>query len=122
RADAAASAAMPRGLPADLAGSDPLVRRSEHADFQSNIALAVSKQAGRPPRDLARELAAAIDQGSVSATVSGPGFLNLHLRDAAIWQSTIGRLRDARLGIGIPLVDERVVIDYSAPNIAKEMH
>jgi arginyl-tRNA synthetase len=120
--DAAVSAAMTRVLPAELAGSDPLVRRSEHADFQSNIALAVAKQAGRPPRDIATDLAAAIDAGTVSATVSGPGFLNLQLRDSAIWQSAAGRLDDTRLGIGTPSVDERVVIDYSAPNIAKEMH
>ncbi len=120
--DAAVSAAMARVLPADLAGSDPLVRRSEHADFQSNIALAVAKQAGRPPRELAADLAAAIDQDTVSATVSGPGFLNLHLRDTAIWRGLAGRLGNARLGIGTPLVDERVVIDYSAPNVAKEMH
>src|SRR6266545_1145939 len=113
---------MARVLPADLAGSDPLVRRSEHADFQSNIALAVAKQAGRPPRELAADLAAAIDQDTVSATVSGPGFLNLHLRDTAIWRGLAGRLGNARLGIGTPLVDERVVIDYSAPNVAKEMH
>src|SRR5689334_2111148 len=103
--DAAVSAAMARVLPAELAGSDPLVRRSEHADFQSNIALAIAKQAGRPPRDVATDLAAALDTGTVSATVSGPGFLNLQLRDSAIWQSTAGRLDDARLGIGTPHVD-----------------
>ena len=73
------------------------MRRSEHADFQSNIALAVAKQAGRPLRDIATDLAAAIDAGTVAATVSGPGFLNLQLRDSAIWQSTAGRLGDARL-------------------------
>ena len=54
--EAAVSAAMARVLPADLAGSDPLVRRSEHADFQSNIALSLAKQLRRPPRDLATEL------------------------------------------------------------------
>jgi arginyl-tRNA synthetase len=119
---AAVSAAMARVLPADLAGSDPLVRRSEHADFQSNIALFLAKQIGRPPRDLATELAEAIGGSAVSVTVSGPGFLNLQVHDAPIWDRVAQRLGDARLGVGASLVDERVVIDYSAPNIAKEMH
>jgi Arginyl tRNA synthetase N terminal domain len=51
--EAAVSAAMARVLPAELAGADPLVRRSEHADFQSNVALALAKPSGRKPLDLA---------------------------------------------------------------------
>lgn len=120
--EAAVAAAMARILPADLASSDPLVRRSDHADFQSNVALALAKQIGRPPRDVATDLAAAIDGSAVAVTVSGPGFLNLQVRDASVWDRVGQRLADARLGIGTPLVNERVVIDYSAPNIAKEMH
>jgi arginyl-tRNA synthetase len=120
--EAAVSAAMAQVLPAELAGSDPLVRRSEHADFQSNIALAVAKQAKRPPREIAQAVAEAADPRVVSATMSGPGFLNLGVPDATIWERIGERLNADRLGIGTPLDGERAVIDYSAPNIAKEMH
>ena len=120
--EAAVSAAMARVLPAGLAGSDPLVRRSEHADFQSNVALSVARPAGRSPRDVARALADAMDQRAVTATPSGPGFLNLTVPDAAIWDRARQRLHSDRIGIGTPLTGQRIVVDYSAPNIAKEMH
>jgi arginyl-tRNA synthetase len=120
--EAAVSTAMAQVLPAELAGGDPLVRRSEHADFQSNVAFAVAKQAKLPPREIAQALAEAMDLRVVSATTSGPGFLNLSVRDATIWERISERLAADRLGIGTPLTGERVVIDYSAPNIAKEMH
>jgi arginyl-tRNA synthetase len=120
--EVAVSAAMAQVLPAELAGSDPLVRRSEHADFQSNVALAIAKQAKRPPREIAQAVADAIDAQTVSATTSGPGFLNLTVPDATLWERISERVTTDRLGISTPLTGERVVIDYSAPNIAKEMH
>jgi arginyl-tRNA synthetase len=119
---AAVSAAMARVLPAGLAGGDPLVRRSERADFQSNVALAVAKRLGHPPREVAQHLADALDGRGISASVSGPGFLNLTMPDAAIWSRIGERTTDERLGVGAPFTGERVVVDYSAPNIAKEMH
>lgn len=120
--ESAVTAAMTQVVPAELAGNDPLVRRSEHADFQSNVALALAKQARRSPRELAEALAQALDSSAVSAAVSGPGFLNIDLPDPTIWERIAARLSDERLGIGRPLTSERVVVDYSAPNIAKEMH
>jgi arginyl-tRNA synthetase len=120
--EVAVSAAMAQVLPAELVGGDPLVRRSEHADFQSNVALAVAKQAKRPPREIAQAVADAIGADVASVTVSGPGFLNLTVPDATLWERIGERVTADRLGIGTPLTGERVVIDYSAPNIAKEMH
>ncbi len=116
------SAATARILPAELAGGDPLVRRSERADFQSNIALAVAKRLGRPPHEVARRLADALDGRGVSASVSGPGFLNLTVPDTVVWSRIGERATAERLGVGAPLTGERVVVDYSAPNIAKELH
>ena len=98
--DAAVSTAMARVLPAEPAGSDPLVRRSERADFQSTVALA--NPAGRPPRDIAAYLAAAID----TVTATGPGFLNLTVRDTTLWQSLATRLGDPQLGVETTLVDD----------------
>ena len=123
--EAAVSGAIDRVLP-ELAGADPVVRRSEHADFQSNAALALAKRARIRPADLAATVSDALrtDTGTPLAevTVSGPGFLNLALTDPAIWQQVAGRLAGPRLGIGRPERGRRTVIDYSAPNIAKEMH
>lgn len=118
-------AAISRELP-ELAGADPVVRRSEHADFQSNAALALARPVRRTGPDLAGALAAALrgqaPEPVAAVTVSGPGFLNLTLADAAVWRQVADRLADPRLGVGTPHAGQRTVIDYSAPNIAKEMH
>lgn len=117
----AVAAAMGAVLPGELAGADPLVRRSEHADFQSNVSLSLAKRAGRKPRELAEALAGAVE-GTLDVEVSGPGFLNLTVADDAVWRQVAARLADDRLGVGLPRLGQRTVVDYSAPNIAKEMH
>jgi arginyl-tRNA synthetase len=109
----------------ELAGADPLVRRSDRADFQSNVALAAAKRVKARPAELASELAEALhgaDGPIADVEVSGPGFLNITTTDAAVWHQLGLRLADERLGVDLPEQDSRVVIDYSAPNIAKEMH
>lgn len=122
---AAVSDAIGRELPAQ-ADTDPVVRPSEHADFQSNAALALAKRARTKPADLAARIAAALRDATgtpiTEAATSGPGFLNLTLADAAIWRQVAGRLAHARLGVGLTQSGRRTVIDYSAPNIAKDMH
>jgi arginyl-tRNA synthetase len=121
----AAAAAVTRALhavvPAALADADPLVRHSDHADFQSNVSLSLAKKVGRKPRELAEELAAALGDG-FGVEISGPGFLNLTVSDDAVWRQVAARLADDRLGVGTPELGRRTVIDYSGPNIAKEMH
>ncbi|BDU07950.1 arginine--tRNA ligase [Nocardia cyriacigeorgica] len=57
-----------------------------------------------------------------SVTPSGPGFLNITVTDAAIWSQISARLADDRLGVAADAAGQRVVIDYSGPNVAKEMH
>jgi arginyl-tRNA synthetase len=116
----------------DAGDVDPLVRPSDFADLQANVALPLGKRLGRPPRELAQEIAARIADdanrdgpaGRVVAevTVSGPGFLNVTVADRALWRRVAERVGDERLGVGWPRAGERTVIDYSAPNIAKEMH
>lgn len=107
----------------DLAGADPVVRRSDRADFQSNAAMALAKRAKQKPADLADELTGALG-GDVIGSVerSGPGFLNISVSDRSVWEQVTARLADARLGVGTPEEGRRTVIDYSGPNIAKEMH
>jgi len=118
----AVSGAIGRARP-ELGGADPVVRRSEHADFQANAALALAKRARVRPADLAAELVAALADGPIAAVeVSGPGFLNIRIPDAAVWGQVAARLGSSRLGVGLPGDGQRTVIDYSGPNIAKEMH
>ncbi|MGH3785133.1 MAG: arginine--tRNA ligase [Pseudonocardiaceae bacterium] len=123
--EAAVAGVIDRVLP-ELAGADPVVRRSEHADFQSNAVLALAKRARVRPAELAAVVSEALrgDTGTPVAevTVSGPGFLNLALADSALWRQVSQRLASPRLGVGTPEQSRRTIVDYSAPNIAKEMH
>ncbi|RPF22583.1 arginine--tRNA ligase [Myceligenerans xiligouense] len=121
--EAAVKAALTRALPSELAGSDPVVRRSDRADFQANGTLAVAKKAGRPPRAIADEVVGHLDtEVGITAEVSGPGFLNITVPGNVVWSAVAARLADTRLGVATPRAGERVVVDYSAPNVAKEMH
>jgi arginyl-tRNA synthetase len=109
---------------AGYAGTDPVIRPSQFADYQSNVALPLAKRLGRPPREVAAELAARL-AGSpemASAEVSGPGFINLTLRDDWIAAEAQRQLADPRLGIPPAEPVQKVVVDYSGPNVAKELH
>ncbi|TDB73129.1 arginine--tRNA ligase [Micromonospora sp. KC723] len=103
---------------------DPLVRRSPRADFQSDAALALARRLGRPPRDIAAEVLAhaALDDVCAMAEVSGPGFLNLTVADRTLTDLVSELARDDRLGVPPTAAPETVVVDYSGPNVAKEMH
>ncbi|MEV6810860.1 arginine--tRNA ligase [Micromonospora sp. NPDC051296] len=118
--DSVTAAAAPLGL-ADFA---PQVRRSEHADFQSDGVLAAARTLRRRPRDVAAEVVAALPAGDLVAVarVAGPGFVNLDLTDRALLAQLADRLADPRLGVGTAEAGRTTVIDYSQPNIAKEMH
>jgi arginyl-tRNA synthetase len=108
----------------DYRDADPLIRPSSFADFQSNVALPLGKRLGRPPREVAAELAARLDVADLSAepAVSGPGFINFTLRDDWIAAEATAMLGDARLGLPPVAEPQTIVVEYSSPNIAKEMH
>jgi arginyl-tRNA synthetase len=104
--------------------ADPLIRPSSFADFQANVALPLGKRLRRPPREVAAELAARLDVADVCTEpeVSGPGFINLTLRDDWIAAQATQMLGDARLGTEPAAQPQTVVVEYSSPNVAKEMH
>src|SRR5271166_3221660 len=104
--------------------ADPLIRPSSFADFQANVALPLGKRLGRPPRQLAAELAARLDVTDMCAApeVSGPGFINFTLRDDWIAAQASQMLNDPRLGLAPVASPQTVVVEYSSPNVAKEMH
>jgi arginyl-tRNA synthetase len=107
----------------EYAGTDPVLRPSQYADVQVNAALALAKRLGMPPRDVAQRLVDRLDLDDVCdrVEISGPGFVNLTLADAWIGAEAT-RIRQDDL-VGVPREPpQRVVIDYSAPNVAKEMH
>jgi arginyl-tRNA synthetase len=108
----------------DYASADPLIRPSSFADFQSNAALPLAKKLGKPPREIANEIVSHLDAGDISdpPTVSGPGFINFTLRDDWIAETATGLLADPRLGTPLAESPQTVVVEYSSPNIAKEMH
>jgi arginyl-tRNA synthetase len=116
--------AMTDALPAEASGADPQIRSSEHADYQVNGVLPLAKPLHANPRELASRVAAELDGDSLIARceVSGPGFLNLTLTDEAIWRQLALRRGDPRLGIPATDPGSVTVVDYSQPNIAKEMH
>ncbi|WP_283139046.1 arginine--tRNA ligase [Rhizohabitans arisaemae] len=108
----------------EYADADPLIRPSQFADYQSNVALSLAKRVRRSPRDVAQALVDAIKAEDVCASIeiSGPGFVNLTLRDDWIAAHALRQLTDPELGIEPNTPAETVVVDYSAPNAAKEMH
>jgi len=108
----------------DFGDADPLIRPSSFADFQANVALPLGKRLGRPPREVAAELAARLDVADICAEpeVSGPGFINFSLRDDWIAAQATQMLGDPRLGLAPTATPQTVVVEYSSPNVAKEMH
>lgn len=95
-----------------------------NGDFASNIAMMLAKPAGMKPRDLAEKLVAALpaDAGIAKVEIAGPGFLNFFQNSDALAQRLEAALADAQLGVRKAGKPQRVVVDLSAPNLAKEMH
>jgi arginyl-tRNA synthetase len=104
--------------------ADPVVRRSQRADFQADGALALARRLGRNPRDIAAEIVERAELADVAATVevAGPGFINVTFHDDTLGSSLTGIVADPRLGVPPATAIETVIVDYSAPNVAKEMH
>ncbi|MFJ4440127.1 arginine--tRNA ligase [Streptomyces sp. NPDC088923] len=116
--------ALAAALPG-AADADPLLRRSDRADFQANGVLALAKKAKANPRELATQVVAALPDSAVikDVEVSGPGFLNITVSDEALLRNLAARAAAGeRLGVPYAKHPGRTVIDYAQPNVAKEMH
>lgn len=110
-----------------VAGIDPELRpatRPQFGHYQSNVALRLAKQQGRPPREVAAGLVEQIDLADLCEPleVAGPGFINLRIRADVLARVAGEVLDDPQAGINTTDHPRRVVIDYSAPNAAKQMH
>lgn len=111
----------------DFADIDPLVQPANNpkfGDYQANLAMPLAKRLGEKPRDIAEAIVAKLDLGPGfdPPTIAGPGFINLTLQPAALADIANGLASDDRLGVPKAQAPQTVVIDYSSPNVAKEMH
>ena len=92
-------------------------------DYQSNAAMVLAKQRKANPRALAQQIVDRLDlTGLATAEIAGPGFLNFRILPAAYAARVAALIRDARLGVPAPGTGRTVVVDFSAPNVAKPMH
>lgn len=98
--------------------------KAEFGDFQFNGAMALSKTLGKNPRTIAAELLENLDLTGVvaKAEIAGPGFINLWLNPVWIASQCEVARKDARLGVEKRERPIKVVVDYSGPNMAKQMH
>jgi arginyl-tRNA synthetase len=104
-------------------GADPVLRTSDRCDYQANGVMALAKLVGRPPREVAEEVLRASDlEGVASVELAGPGFLNLTLSKELLNDQLRALVGDAQLGRSTNEKVKTVVIDYSSPNVAKELH
>jgi len=102
---------------------DPVVRPSDRADAQANGALALAKELGRSPRDVAADVVAAADLAAVATLeVAGPGFINVTFAAGFVAAQLAEVAADPKLGVRPTEHSETIVVDYSHPNVAKEMH
>ena len=112
----------------DTADIDPVVRPSEHADAQVNGALGLAKQLGTQPRAVAQQVVDRATADGVVADVvesfeiAGPGFINVIFRNDFLATELAAISQDDRLGVHASDQPVVAVVDYSAPNVAKEMH
>lgn len=110
----------------DLATADPMLGPASNpkfGDYQSNAPLALAKQLGQPPRAIAEQILQHLDaEICQTPTIAGPGFINFTLKPDYL-EAQLGAIQaDSRLGIPTAPEPRRVVVDFSSPNIAKEMH
>jgi arginyl-tRNA synthetase len=97
---------------------------ARHGDYQANCAMALAKELGRKPRDIAEEIVKRIPAGEALEVpeIAGPGFINLRLRPEWLEQQLPVMAREERLGVAPASPPRTVVIDFSSPNVAKPMH
>ncbi|EPR6393580.1 arginine--tRNA ligase [Salmonella enterica subsp. enterica serovar Anatum] len=111
------------GAPADC---EPQVRQSakvQFGDYQANGMMAVAKKLGMAPRQLAEQVLTHLDLSGIASKVeiAGPGFINIFLEPTFLAEQVQQALASERLGVSQP-TRQTIVVDYSAPNVAKEMH
>jgi arginyl-tRNA synthetase len=110
-----------------VTGVDPELRpatRPQFGHYQSNVALRLANSEGKPPREIAGLIIAKLEVADLCEPpeIAGPGFINFRVRTEILAQAVTDQLTDPRVGVPQTSQPQTVVIDYSAPNVAKQMH
>jgi len=116
-------AMMAAGAPADCEAQVRQSARVQFGDYQANGVMAVAKKLGMAPRQLAEQVISHLSLDGIASKVeiAGPGFINIFLDPAFLAAGVNAALKSDRLGVAQPQ-PKTIVVDYSAPNVAKEMH
>ncbi len=122
---AMAACGVPAELPALVAPSKAAPgKNASFGDYQANCAMGAAKAMGTNPRELAGRIVAALDLNGIAdkIEIAGPGFINIHLNNTWLGEQIAAAQTHARLAVAASSDAQTVVIDYSGPNLAKEMH
>jgi arginyl-tRNA synthetase len=97
---------------------------AKNGDYQANFAMPLAKVLGKKPQEVAADVVAMLptDELIDTATIAGPGFINIKLKDSWLAEQVSKLAEDARLGVAKAAQPKRYVIDYSGPNVAKPLH
>lgn len=119
--------ALVRAFGPELAGADPILvpaSNPKFGDFQANGALPLAKQLRDKPRAIAEKIVEHLDVSVLceAPAIAGPGFINLTLKPSYIAAQLQAIQGDQRLGIAPAAQPQKIIVDFSSPNIAKEMH
>ncbi|HEV2949116.1 MAG TPA: arginine--tRNA ligase, partial [Gemmataceae bacterium] len=110
--------------PAPYVGMVKAAQDPRHGDYQANAAMALAKELGQKPRDIAQEIVRRLPAGDMllPPEIAGPGFINLRLQPEWLARQIQVMAKDPRLGIPEPASTRSFVLDFSSPNVAKPMH
>lgn len=119
--------ALTTAFGSDVAEVDPMVvpaSNPKFGDYQSNVSLSLAKPLGQPPRAIAENIVKYLNVTEIcqQPTIAGPGFINLTLKPEYLEAQVSAIQADTRLGVTPAKQAQRVIVDFSSPNIAKEMH
>ncbi len=122
--DRVQSAMTTIGIPEECSPHVAPAKKAGFGDYQANGAMAAAKAMKTNPRELAQQIVNQLQMDDMAANIeiAGPGFINIHLKPEWLSQSADTALADSRLSIATDKTPNTVVIDYSSPNLAKEMH
>jgi arginyl-tRNA synthetase len=121
------SAALTNAWGAEYAATDPMLvpaSNPQFGDYQANVAMGLAKQLGKAPRVIAQSIVDRLDVSAIceTPTIAGPGFINFQLTAQYLAEQIQELHADPRLGIPTASPPQKIVVDFSSPNIAKEMH
>jgi arginyl-tRNA synthetase len=110
-----------------VAGVDPELRpatKPQFGHYQSNVALRLANAEGAKPRDVAQRIVSEVELGDLCEPleIAGPGFINFRIKASVLAEVVSSILTDEDAGVNVATDPQTVVIDYSAPNVAKQMH